>query len=180
MKTLKNQNVFAKKIFIIGNIASGKTKLARQLSKKLEIPILHVDAIQFDSELNVRPRQQTVSRIQEFKLQDKWIVDGFGPFELIPANLKDCDLVIFLDCSIWQNYLWLAKRWGSLLFEKRPELVGKSSELKLRHMFKAVRSLRQFHLKMRPELIRVLNQETVRAKVLRVRNVREVACDYET
>ncbi len=87
-----------KRVMIIGCPGSGKSTLAKQLALKLELPLVHLDVI------NWRDNWQTISS-EEFDevllnevQKDEWIIDGnYG--RTIPMRLKHCDTVIYLNYS---------------------------------------------------------------------------------
>lgn len=65
------------KILIIWIVASGKTTLARQLSKEINIQLYELDSIVHD-DLNNRKRTNEEQRqiIEEINKQEDWIIEG--------------------------------------------------------------------------------------------------------
>ena len=87
-----------KKIMIIGCCGSGKTTLAKKLSNKLNLPLIHLD------KLNWRDNWKNISK-EEFDdllwaevVKSTWIIDG-NYERTIPLRLKYCDTVIYMDYS---------------------------------------------------------------------------------
>ena len=85
-----------RKVMIMGCPGSGKTTLARKLSCKLNLPLVHLDV------LNWRDHWQPVSTeefdallLQEVR-KEAWIIDG-NYHRTIPLRLEHCDTVIYLE-----------------------------------------------------------------------------------
>ena len=84
------------KIAIMGYVGSGKSVLARNLSKKHDIPKLELDDIAFD--LNWKPvdRTKILPDIQAFMEQDNWIIDGNYDDLLQEMRLEMADRIVFV------------------------------------------------------------------------------------
>ena len=85
-----------RKVMIMGCPGSGKTTLARKLSCKLNLPLVHLDV------LNWRDHWQPVSTeefdallLQEVR-KEAWIIDG-NYLRTMECRLDACDTVFFLD-----------------------------------------------------------------------------------
>lgn len=64
------------RISIVGGSGSGKSTLADILSKELELPVIHLDAINFEPnwvEIDKNKRDKIISEESD---KDKWIIDG--------------------------------------------------------------------------------------------------------
>ena len=159
------------KISVIGNAASGKTYLSRQLSRHYQIIPTHVDSLQFDASLNMRPHQETRKALRAVLAEESWLIDGYGPLDDFQERLKNSDLIIFLDWPLWRNYWWGTKRLISLLWKKRPELPSGHNELRWGHIRKFYQGLDKVHRLMRPELLRILSRPEIepRCRVIRTR-----------
>ncbi|MEM6821919.1 MAG: AAA family ATPase [Verrucomicrobiota bacterium] len=85
---------------IIGNAGSGKSFLAQRLSKKLNIPVIHLDALfwkpgGFNEK---RPKDIVFTEIEELSKGKTWIVEGiFG--ELASRFMPNADELIWLDLN---------------------------------------------------------------------------------
>lgn len=171
MDSSENQ-LTALKIFIIGNIGGGKTTLSRELAKKHSLPVFHVDQIQFLSDLSIRPLAETRGKLREIMSQGSWIIDGYGPLDLLEDRLRLADQIVLLDLPYWQHVLWLLKR---LLLEKpREELPPNATEWKWSHLKKIFRSQYKMQFEMRPQILKMLNKSEYREKVTILRSRSEV------
>ena len=64
------------RISIIGGSGSGKSTLANILSKKLDIPAVHLDAINYKNNWVEIDKTVRDKIIEEKANEDKWIIDG--------------------------------------------------------------------------------------------------------
>ena len=68
-----------KKIYIIGNVASGKTTLAKHLSKKLNIDYYSLDKVVWDDNNHTkRKEQERDSLFKNIIKKDQWIIEDVG------------------------------------------------------------------------------------------------------
>ncbi len=158
-------NLNPQKIAIIGNIATGKTTLARRLSKELKIPVIHVDTIQFTQDLKIQKLDITREILLKHEAEAQWIIDGHGPLDLLEARLKKSDQIIFLDHSPWFCWIMLTFRQFKNIFWPRAEMINKQSELTWGHTKKLYRTVWAIHKKMRPELKQILDRQEFKDKV---------------
>lgn len=161
----------SKRIALVGNVASGKTHLAQKISIKNQIPVTHVDAIQFNENLQINNLDQTRKILDQVQNQSSWIIDGHGPLDMLEKRFALADRIIFLDRPPYVNYLLLTYRHFKNIFWPRPEFYGKKSELTWQHMKKSYRTVDAIHKKMRPELIRMLNRPEFVSKVLVIKGL---------
>lgn len=163
------------KILILGAIASGKTKLARRLSKELSLPIIHVDQLEFNSDLSKKNIDQVRESILVSLTQSKWILDGYGPLDLLPENLKKADQIIFLDFPRYLNIFFLLKRQVEILFHPRLELPDGANEWNLQHFKKMLQTLFKQHRLMNPELRRILSRPENQKKLIHIQKLSDLS-----
>lgn len=108
---------------IIGCCGSGKTTLAKKLSNKLNLPLIHLD------KLNWRDNWQNISK-EEFDdllwaevIKPTWIIDG-NYERTIPLRLKYCDTVIYMDYSCISCLYGVIKRVVMGYGKSRPDMGG--------------------------------------------------------
>src|SRR5256885_12949044 len=98
------------RIALIGNGGGGKSTLAKAIASAQNLPLLEVDHVQFAPGW-VRVDPDEVARICDgFASGERWIIDGFGPWESIVGRFKLSDTVIFIDFPLWIHYWWAAER----------------------------------------------------------------------
>ena len=64
------------RIVVVGSTGSGKTTLARQLSRLLDVPNVELDALNFEPNWVTAPTDVFRRRVQEALEGDTWIADG--------------------------------------------------------------------------------------------------------
>lgn len=161
------------KIAVIGNAGGGKSTLSRQLAVLHHLPLTHVDTIQFMAGMKVRPMEETRKELLEIAAQPKWIIDGFGPLDLIEKRFQIADRVIFIDFPLPRHWWWCAKRQFKSLWKPREELVEGCNEATIAHTIKLYKTIWKVHTQMRPELTRILQRENMRGKVIFIRSLNE-------
>ena len=84
------------RIAIMGYVGSGKTYLSQYLSKKCDIPVLHLDEIYFDK--NWRPVEESsvIRQTADFIAKDGWIIDGYYRDLLMEDRLEKADMIVLL------------------------------------------------------------------------------------
>lgn len=153
------------KICILGNTASGKTRLAKKISKLTNIPVTHVDSIQFNQQLEILPLDQIRNKLFQIEHQDQWIIDGYGPLDMLEARFLKADQIIFIDPPIYINFFWLTYRQIKNILWPRSELPKGSSELNWKHIKKVYKTTWSIHIKMRPQLIKMIQRKEFVHKV---------------
>ena len=91
------------RIVIIGGPGTGKTTLANNLGKELNIPVYHLDGINHLKDWQKRDAKERDERVLEIISNSKWITDGTYKTTL-EQRIDRSDLVIFLDYSVkWKR-----------------------------------------------------------------------------
>jgi adenylate kinase family enzyme len=112
------------RIFITGNAGSGKTTLAKALSKQLQLPYVGLDSIVWRPGWAKTPMSERNTQEKVVAADSAWIVDGVSDIILEAA-----DLVIFLDCPRHKCYWRVFWRNLPYLFRSRPGLPARCPEI---------------------------------------------------
>ena len=123
--------------------------------------------------MNIRPHKESIQILSEIQAKDAWIIDGYGPLDILEARLEASDQIIFIDLPLWRHYWWCTKRQIKNAFSKRAELPEGCNEFTLKHTLKLFRTLFKVHKQMRPELLRILGRDRLKRKVFFVRTMHE-------
>ena len=84
------------RILILGCSGSGKSTLSRQLSKTLDLPVIHLDQLYWDADWQMKDASDFTQNVANVLEQKRWIMDG-NYRSTLPARLAAADLAIFLD-----------------------------------------------------------------------------------
>ena len=100
-----------KKIYIIGPVASGKTTLARKLSKKLNIKMYELDKIVWDDARGVkRSDEEIVLLFANILNKNLWIIEDVGRNKF-REGIKVADIVYYINLSKICLYKRVILRW---------------------------------------------------------------------
>lgn len=81
---------------VIGCPGSGKSTFSRTLHKLTDIPLFHLDMMNWNSDRTTVDKAVFRERLTNTIQMDEWIIDGnYG--STIELRLQACDTVIFLD-----------------------------------------------------------------------------------
>lgn len=115
------------RILIIGCPGAGKTTLARQLGKKLNLPMVHLDSIFWSPGNWEHLEQADFDKALLVELEKpRWIIEG-NYDRTLPMRLQYCDAVIWLDFSRYACMGGWFKRmllnWGKVRSDMAPGCV---------------------------------------------------------
>lgn len=101
------------KIDIIGSVASGKTTLAKRISKQYNIPYYEKDNIVWKRTSSGDVKRSPEERDRYFHdiiKENNWIVEG-SPRKILKESFKCCDYIIVLDEYTMTRLIRVFKRW---------------------------------------------------------------------
>ena len=99
------------RIAILGNSGSGKSTLAKRLSEHHGIPLLHLDAVNFDSGWRERPPDEKLPIVSRFMENDDWVIEGNYEGLLFQERLEAADEIIVLDLGRVTCVTGVLRRW---------------------------------------------------------------------
>lgn len=118
------------KIYIIGPVGSGKTTLAKVLSKKYNIDYYELDKVVFDDDDGNRKRtdEEVKDLFNKIIRKKKWIIEDVGRKNFI-NGIKEADIVYYLDLSSFEIYKrclsrWIRQRFGRENYNYKPTIKG--------------------------------------------------------
>lgn len=98
-----------KRIIIIGCPGNGKSRLAKILGEKLNLPVIHLDKLFWLPNWVERSKEEFNEILLDELEKEHWIMDGnFGAS--LPTRLKYCDHVILLNYPTAVCYFRVLKR----------------------------------------------------------------------
>lgn len=97
------EGVLHMKIAIIGYSGSGKSTLAKYLATAYNLPLLHLDTVQFTNNWQERDRDEARAIVRSMMQQENWVIDGNYSGFYQKQRLEQATQIIFLDFSRWQS-----------------------------------------------------------------------------
>ena len=120
----------ANKISIIGGSGTGKTTLADNLGKKLDIPVYHIDGINYLENWEKRDEKERDKIILEKVNESKWIIEGTYRSTL-RQRLERSDLIIYLDYSSVAQVRGILERYVKGHGKEKREIKGCKERMSL-------------------------------------------------
>ena len=118
------------RICIIGGSGTGKTTLANNLGKELNLPVYHIDGIHHLENWIIRNKDERDKIILEKANQSKWIIDGTY-HSTLQQRLEKADYIIYLDYSTFAQVIGIIKRFLKNHGKEREEIPGCKSSISL-------------------------------------------------
>jgi len=98
-----------KRIAIFGRPGSGKSVLAKSLSKTLDLPLYHLDCYYFAANWGVRDKAEFLEWQRKIVDQKKWVLDG-NYIDSLEMRYARADVAIYLNRSKLLCYWRILKR----------------------------------------------------------------------
>lgn len=99
------------KISILGHSGCGKSTLAKNLSRIYEIPVLHLDTVQFKPNWVEIDTDEGIKIVQKFMENDHWIIEGNYEKFLQQNRLEQSDKIIYLNFNRFYSFIRAYKRY---------------------------------------------------------------------
>ncbi len=118
------------RISIIGSSGSGKTTLSNILSKELNLPVLHIDGLNYSPNWVVNDPVERDRQIIAKAAEEKWIIDGTYS-KTLKERFERADLIIWLNYSTLGHLRGVIKRFLKSPNQEKPEIPGCEEQLNL-------------------------------------------------
>ena len=141
----------SRRVAIIGNVAGGKSTLARALSEATGIPHREYDTLLWRG-TELLPDGEAIALEQAWLAEPIWIIDGMGAWAAMERRLDRADGIIFIDMPIWQHLAWAAERRIEQA-RQGAEPEGKEQALNMEVLF---RVMALTHQRTRPKILAYL------------------------
>ncbi|WP_197992848.1 MULTISPECIES: DNA topology modulation protein [Nostocaceae] len=158
------------KIMIIGSGGAGKSTLARELGRILDLDVIHLDAFYWNPGWVETAKDEWQIIIQDLIKRDSWIMDGnYG--NTLDLRLPVADMVIFLDFTRLLCLLRVMQRRWQYAGKSRPDMSSGCPE---RLNWEFCKYIWSYPIARRPNILQRLSNLTSNQQVFILRNPREV------
>jgi hypothetical protein len=154
-----------RRVAIIGNAGGGKSTLARRLAQVLAIPVFSVDDVQWEAGWQPAAPDKVAAAHAAWLAQPRWIIDGWGAWDLVRTRLRAADSIVLVDFPLRIHYYWALKRQLRVTLGFRdgwPPPGCRALPITLR----LLQRMRDLHVSMRPQLLRLLAEPELRDRVM--------------
>jgi adenylate kinase family enzyme len=161
------------KVMVIGNGGGGKTTLSLRLAEHHDLPLTEIDALQFQTGWQQTEVEKLSQAIMEIQSAPRWLIDGFGSWDLIVARAALADTIIFVDHPIWVHFWWACERQ---MAAARGELrLGGPTGCDLREVTKEMfETIWWVHENLRPQLVDLVEHHRSSKEVWWIRSPEEL------
>ena len=109
------------RVLIIGPCGAGKSTLAQRLGPILDLPVIHLDALNWQPGWVMAPDDVFLARMLDALRRPRWIIDGnYGG--TVALRIAHADTVIFIDFPRWRCVARVLKRVWSHAGRTRPDM----------------------------------------------------------
>jgi len=160
------------RVAVIGNAGGGKSTLCRKLSRALDLPYHAVDKIQWQPGWTITPEEEFLSKHDRLLSGERWIIDGFGPWQAIEQRFRAADTIVFVDHPLWLHYWWAGKRQIKSIFVGRPD--GPDGCPMWPVTFRLFRMMWALHREERPKLLDAIVRRSNDTSIFHLRSPKEL------
>jgi adenylate kinase family enzyme len=155
------------RVAVVGCGGSGKSYVARELGRLLNLPVAHMDAVYFDDQWNPLPMERFEAVQSELVAGPRWVIDG-NYNSTVQVRLEAADTVVFMDLP---THVCL---WGILSRQLRHGRgQNDQSGVYNRITGDVLRYVLGYRRKMRPRVLAKIDQHASGARVVALTSRRE-------
>ena len=140
------------RVTIIGNAAGGKSTICKAIVKKHQLPLHQVDRLQWNPGWQAVPEEEVSAKLQSIMQEERWLLDGWGPWHTIEERFEKADTIIFVDHPVSIHLFWAIKRQIKAFMD--PQSVEKPEGCDLVPMtWQMLKMIWRIHQNIRPKLL---------------------------
>ena len=99
------------KIIIIGCPGSGKSYFSKELAKKTNFPLYHLDLLYWNKDKTIIEKSIFLEKVRSIFKNDNWIIDGNYQSSM-EERIIECDTIFFLDYDLDVCLKGISERFG--------------------------------------------------------------------
>ena len=141
-----------RRIIIVGSAGCGKSTLARQLGKRLGLPVIHLDALCWQPGWKAISTDELRAELSQAIEGDAWITDGNYAVHTFDLRLPRADLVIWVERSTFHCVWRVIRRAIRSRFDPQQDLAPGCKERIDRRFFDRLRFIVRFNRVNRPRI----------------------------
>lgn len=158
------------RIIIIGSPGSGKSTLSRDMTRKLNIPLYHLDALFWNPNWDLKSSEERQAILFELVKKETWIIDG-NYRDSLDIRIDAADTIVFLNRSRFLCVFRTLKRVAQNYNKNRIDMGEGCRE---RFDLEFIKYVWNFAKVQKPTLIEKLNNIDTSKKVIELKSNKEV------
>lgn len=139
------------RIAVVGCGGAGKSHVAKELGRLLDLPVHHLDETYYDADWNPLPKEEFEAAQRELVSASRWVIDG-NYNSTLPVRLAAADTVIFADPPSGSCL------WGVLSRQVRHGAGQHGDGLHNRITWGFLRYIARYRREMRPKVLAQIQQ----------------------
>ncbi len=160
------------RVAVVGNAGGGKSTMCRKLGAALKLPVYAIDKLQWRPGWVPTPLDEFRRQHEQLITQERWIIDGWGPFDTMGARFALADTIIVVDHALYVHYWWALKRQFKTIFRPRPD--GPEGCPLLPMTWQLLKMMWRIQTDGRPELLRLVDSFRNQKRIIHIRSPREL------
>lgn len=145
------------RITIVGNSASGKSTLSEAFGKAVNLPVFHIDLLLWKPDWQFLSEAEFYFAHADWLLQERWVIEGVGYHSALLKRFAVAEQIVFLDTPL-KTCLERARKRMEEDKVMPNRFIPENCRFE-RMQQKQIDDIHYFHYKMRPLILKVLDEE---------------------